>query len=276
MRMRSGIWPAVVLSSWTLACGGSSNKSTCNNTCATAGATQCSNAQVQTCNADVNGCLAWGAATACASGQACNAATNACDDDCNVAAVASACAAAAVNINQCCGGTYKPDTGAGRCHLEVQKGHDPQVACSAVAAESCDTIHSNQVAAGSTCCCPVGQTCDPENNNACVPTCTTSADCVGNAHGSACVPVIANDVPDQKRFICKPNDGARWHGCNGSVTCPSNDCWLNPATGDNYCLPGCMNDSTCGNPGVACCHTDLTCHNAIESCSTTGGCLFCQ
>ncbi len=62
---------------------GGNTPPTCNNTCSTTGQTQCSGTQVQTCQADANGCLAWSAAAACPTGQACAAASNICAAVCN-------------------------------------------------------------------------------------------------------------------------------------------------------------------------------------------------
>jgi hypothetical protein len=44
----------------------------CNNACSTAGATQCSGSQVQTCTTDANGCLNWSTPTSCGTSQFCS------------------------------------------------------------------------------------------------------------------------------------------------------------------------------------------------------------
>jgi hypothetical protein len=60
--------------------GGSATETppTCNNTCPSAGATQCSGSQVQTCTADAGGCLSWSGPTACSTGLTCDAELKAC------------------------------------------------------------------------------------------------------------------------------------------------------------------------------------------------------
>jgi hypothetical protein len=83
--MRRTLWTAAAFISLTVAgCGGGSGGNgggdgdgagspapTCTNTCAAVGQSQCLGAQVQTCNADASGCLAWGAPSACPAGQTC-------------------------------------------------------------------------------------------------------------------------------------------------------------------------------------------------------------
>lgn len=63
------------------ACGGGGSKTpTCNNTCPSQGSTQCSGLQVQTCTADVNGCLEWSAPASCPANLTCNTAQGKCID----------------------------------------------------------------------------------------------------------------------------------------------------------------------------------------------------
>ncbi len=83
----------------TAAYSGKSGSSTltltvaCHNACSSAGATQCSGLQVQTCTADANGCLAWSAAATCGSGKSCFASTNSCQNDpCNGVPTTGICA----------------------------------------------------------------------------------------------------------------------------------------------------------------------------------------
>ncbi len=76
--------------------GGNASKPTCGNTCSPQNTTRCSGAQVQTCQADANGCLAWSPPAACSTGQACGAGSNACVVVCN-----STCSAA--GATQCSG-----------------------------------------------------------------------------------------------------------------------------------------------------------------------------
>lgn len=160
---------------------------------------------------------------------------------------------------------------------------------------------------GSTCC-NQGAICivDKAGNKACAVACqtnnqcggqtpccvllnndTTTGACVANGLGScrcatgaecasgACAPVVSNDVVAAKVYVCKANDGAAWHGCNGSVTCANGyDCWID-GSGNHFCARSCNNDSQCGNAGVACCNTQAKCDNAVFSCGGAGGCMTC-
>src|SRR4051794_35671197 len=82
-----------------LGCGGGGPE--CNNTCARAGATQCSGAQVQTCTADANGCLAFSAAAPCATGSFCSAGANACVACVNTCAAVGASLCSATQVQTC-------------------------------------------------------------------------------------------------------------------------------------------------------------------------------
>jgi len=56
----------------------SSGSPSCTNTCSSSGATQCSGAQLQTCAALANGCLAWSTAVSCPGGLSCDSAQGTC------------------------------------------------------------------------------------------------------------------------------------------------------------------------------------------------------
>jgi hypothetical protein len=58
----------------------SSGGPSCTNTCSTSGATQCSGAQLQTCAAAANGCLAWSTAVSCSTGLSCDPAQGTCSE----------------------------------------------------------------------------------------------------------------------------------------------------------------------------------------------------
>lgn len=97
-------WWTVCLTVMMLAgCGGGSSesKTSCSNTCATAGATQCSGTLVQTCQAGGNGCLAWSGAAACPSAGLCSSSSSACvADPCGGVPTAGVCATA-TSVSYC-------------------------------------------------------------------------------------------------------------------------------------------------------------------------------
>jgi len=82
-----------------LGCGGGGPD--CKNTCAKAGATQCSGTEVQTCTADANGCLALSAAAPCATGSFCSAGANACVACVNTCAAIGASLCSATQVQTC-------------------------------------------------------------------------------------------------------------------------------------------------------------------------------
>ncbi len=138
----------------------------CVDGCTTAGHTQCSGDQVQTCTADAQGCLDWSAAEACSDGETCSAADNKCVDVCTTSDTSASCGTAATKFNTCCAGTQPARTGDELCHAAVQGGRDPQQVCSLGNQATCDQLHQALNFQGQ-CCCPAGKTCDAANGNAC-------------------------------------------------------------------------------------------------------------
>lgn len=262
---------------------------TCVNTCPQASSTQCAGQQLQTCMANAQGCLAWSLAADCpTAGQVCDGGQNKCVDVCTTTAVASACTAAANQVNQCCGGTQPAATATSLCRAALAAGQDPQVQCSGQSSSSCAN-QSSQALSASQCCCPAGQTCDPENNGACVPACTSKADCATSDRGHACAPVAVNDVAGT-RYVCRPHDGMAWHGClytantfsADQVSCaPGYECWAPLSTEDwsnGFCTRSCSSAVTCGTACCAgACRTGLVHSSSTEfSCGGSGGCMPCQ
>jgi hypothetical protein len=253
---------------FAFACGGGAPP--CTNTCASPGSTQCSGALVQTCAADANGCLAWGAGAACASGQSCLAGVCAAVDPCANPSVQSACAQASAHVNSCCGGTAAAKSGAQICKTQVEAGKDPATVCGTINGTSCSDMHNQALAAG-VCCCPSGQSCDPSASNACVPRCTTNADCANVPGRTACAPTIGLVKGSEAvagPYICVPDDGQPGHGCN-APTCSGTNVCARDSRGNAFCTTPCTGDTSCANNGVACCNVSRT-FNGTPACGLCG------
>ena len=256
--MKSAVW-MVAAAALLAACGGSSSSgNTCNNTCATTGATQCSGDNQQTCVADAKGCLAWSAGSTCAVGSTCRG--TACTDVCMLATVQTACVGAEVAFFQACaGGNVSYASSLDFCHYATSGATTETQAladCSAGAAANPATYHDVYKAAGQ-CCCPSGESCDYQDTTgwACIKSCTANADCT-TAGQTACVPSFdpTKDAIVRAPHVCKPDDGAPYHGCNGAlVTCSgaTNFCYADSI--GYFCTHQCTTDTQCGNPGNACC-----------------------
>jgi len=80
-------------------CGGGGPD--CHDTCAKAGATQCSGTEVQTCTPNANGCLALSAPFRCGAGSFCSAAANACLPCVNTCAAVGASQCSATQVQTC-------------------------------------------------------------------------------------------------------------------------------------------------------------------------------
>lgn len=240
-------------------CDNAINKcATCSSTC-TPGATQCSSDKVQTCSTNSVGCPAFSAPTACPAGQACGGPSSKCVDVCTLPAVQTACASAALNFNQSCGGTAPATTGDALCHSIVTGGGDPQTQCSALGSASASRLH-DIFQAQSKCCCPNGNSCDYLTSGwTCVPTCTTTADCGSVSGRTACAPSFASFQSGGQyvygRYICVPDDGAVGHGCN-RTNCAggNNNICASDSHANLFCTQPCTADPSCGDPGKACCN----------------------
>jgi hypothetical protein len=69
-----------------------------------------------------------------------------------------------------------------------------------------------------------------------------------------------------KAWVCQPNDGKAYHGCNGSVTCTGGYCCVGlTGTGGSICEEPCQNASQCG--GASCqILTSGTCNGSPGRC----------
>ena len=259
------------------ACGNSSSKNApCKNGCPTEGATQCSGIEVQACLAGSDGCLDWTATKTCAGGETCDPATVACEDVCSASNVAAACTTAFKKFVGCCAGgnVTSISSATDLCHFGISEGQDPLVYCEGASNATCAAFN-RAPAKGSlagNCCCPSGEFCDPDHGYACVPTCAVHADCITSPNGTACAPVVQNDQPAAKVYICKPDDGAAWHGCNSSsVICQGTSECFADASSNRFCTLACTFDSECGPSAIGCCNLTQS-----EDGSAGDGCGVCQ
>lgn len=148
-------------------------------------------------------------------------------------------------------------------------------------------------------CCGASQTCydDGVGNKSCATTCTTSSQCPAaspccallsngggacvNAAGNAvcrcsvgsecgtgcCAPNVDASGNPVGPLVCKANDGAAYHCCNGLTTCTGSTCCGRDANGNNTCIAPCTNDSQCG---ASHCRTYTL--PAFSTCATKLGC----
>jgi hypothetical protein len=73
--------------------------------------------------------------------------------------------------------------------------------------------------------------------------CTTGAEC----SSKACAPNIDAMSNPVGPYVCVPDDGAAYHGCNGPlVTCGGTSCCFIDAQKNAICVETCTNDSQCG------------------------------
>lgn len=92
--------------------------------------------------------------------------------------------------------------------------------------------------------------------------CKTKADCSGDA----CAPSV-NGKGTPGPYVCVPDDGAAYHGCNGALTfCSSGTCCFGDSAGNHFCAPSCATDSDCS--GGTCRSYD----NGSSTCTSTKGC----
>lgn len=147
-------------------------------------------------------------------------------------------------------------------------------------------------------CCDAGATCvdDGLGNLACKKTCTTSSQCPttqccellkdgtgvcaagtgdnlcrcstgAECSTKACAPNIDTQGNPVGPYVCVPNDGAAYHGCNGALsTCGGTDCCFIDAKANQFCVAPCLNDSQCG---------DAACVTYPAKSSTCAGMMGC-
>jgi hypothetical protein len=103
------------------------------------------------------------------------------------------------------------------------------------------------------------------------------ARCANSAGGPSCAPVADNGVVAARAMVCRPNDGAAYHGCQfiANNGCDSGyDCWRD-RLGNEFCARSCNSSADCGNAGIACCNTTARCNRLIGSCGGAGACMPC-
>jgi hypothetical protein len=116
-------------------------------------------------------------------------------------------------------------------------------------------------------CCEVlkdgtGACAAPASDSVCH--CTTGVECTSKA----CAPLQDAMGNPAGPYVCVPNDGMPYNGCNGLLTsCKgAGTCCFTDALANQFCASECTNDSQCGN--AAC----VTYSNANTTC---GGMLGC-
>ena len=256
------------------ASGGSDQAACAQSDCPMAGATRCIGPLVETCHDTGGGCLGWSAAAACPNGQTCS--TDACVDPCLAAGLMAACTEAAGVVTACCKGTMPMADPVALCHSFIAAGKDPMQACGAWTINTtCPEVVATLAAAGS-CCCDFDETCDPQQGNACVITCSTKTNCDGAPGGSTCAPLSDGQRITGQAMVCRPDDGKPYDGCDFPTAGCDNpfECWKD-RTGNEVCTKSCFSDADCGNPGVACCNHQATCSKVIGACAGTGACMPC-
>jgi hypothetical protein len=55
-------------------------------------------------------------------------------------------------------------------------------------------------------------------------------------------------------YVCTPNDQAAGDGCGAFSACSGSLRCAKDSHNNNFCSSSCTGNSTCGNPGVACCN----------------------
>jgi hypothetical protein len=120
-------------------------------------------------------------------------------------------------------------------------------AACASAAPCCGPVQKNGVFSGHGVCQPEAAV----GSYGCL--CATSSECGAN---QACVPGINSAGFISGPYSCAAADADSHAGCPDDAPCSVADqlCATDDA-GNDFCSTGCMSDSSCGNPGVACCNT---------------------
>lgn len=267
--------------------GGVCKAGTENSACGTAGAT----------------CGTCGAGQACNAAKACEAVSTGCAMSCSGCCVGNVCnpgtatTACGVSGGACATCQTGQTCGGGAC----QNACPPASVCGSACCSSSQTCigdGTGAVACHATCSitsqCSAGSACSLLVNSgttlsygACLPIalagaarCATAADCANITGKPACAPFGADGMGVTAAVkVCVPNDGAPYHGCNGSVTCSgSYDCWID-SSGNSFCsTSGCASNAVCGAGG---CCSMMTCANAISACGPTArasvgpGCNSC-
>lgn len=92
--------------------------------------------------------------------------------------------------------------------------------------------------------------------------CTTGAEC----SSKACAPHTNAQGSPLGPYVCVPNDGGAYHGCNGLTTCDGTDCCFIDAKKNQFCAAPCTTDNMCF--GSKC----LTFPSKASTCAGMMGC----
>lgn len=182
------------------------------------------------------------------------------------------------------GGTSGSSSGSGSGSSSGSSGSSSGSTCSVPCGANCCNANATciQDAAGNKSCalrcadsaqCPATDPCcDPSfEGGACVPAamsmvcrCSTSSEC---ATGS-CSPMVDATQNPIGPYVCTQNDGAPYHGCNGSLTfCSGNYCCVDDVKGNEFCALPCTNSTMCG---TASCKTYSFSHTSCTGPSACG------
>jgi hypothetical protein len=174
--------------------------------------------------------------TCCASAQACG---QYCCRSAEVCAGGSCCSAAQACGSECC-------TSSEVCATETGTGN-------MVCAAQCT---ASSQCSGSTNCCSLllDNTGAPLSYGACIGfqngeqcLCVGTSECNGFDAGTACAPLTDTSGNPQTGwpYVCKPNDGTGYDGCNGTTTCSGKYCCVQDANANRFCALTCTNSSSC-------------------------------
>jgi hypothetical protein len=155
-------------------CSRGSSGPSCRNACPSAGATECSGVQIQTCTADANGCLAWSSAAACPGSLSCNPTQGkcVCSDTCpsvgttqcsgllvqTCTADASGCLA--WSSAAACPGSLSCNPTQGKCVCNDTCASAGTTRCSGLQIQTCTADASGCLAWSSAASCPGHVTCN--------------------------------------------------------------------------------------------------------------------
>ena len=274
--------------------GSSSSGTTCTNMC-TAGAYQCSGAEIEQCETQGNGCLGWSAPGQCPTGNTCVG--NAC-----VLGCANMCLAGAVQCNM---------SELQTCALQTSGCTDwnAPVACPGTetcSAAACVTTCSNQCTAGTTQCAGAEvQSCALQTNGCTdwnpATSCPGGDTCTGGQCGAstctnACTTGATQCSAGEQQTCALQTSGCT--GWNAATACPAGESCTGTACTVTACTPGTLQCNgtllqvcnasqmwqtqqvcaqTC-DPVAKACSEAVTCvaaaqrctGNVVEECNSTG------
>ena len=98
--------------------------------------------------------------------------------------------------------------------------------------------------------------------------CTHGSDCSFFLDSSECVPRVISSGKLTGPYVCVNNDGQFYDGCRGfPCSVAGQSCAIDQA-GNRFCSVSCTSDSSCNNPGVACCNAP--CQDGGKCCGLCG------